>query len=264
MKRLYAITTIALARKVDSKGIDVLRKWSYTPKAPKRPVLTPLKGSTYAFKTKTAQMKWTQEFEGNIHYGLVGIRNTPGKTTVNSVPSDLEEFKNKWEKARPSQRVFISFTKLDFEHAIAVKQALDDQGYTTFIFLDKANGSPIVTAKEAGYFFATAENHFLIDTKNARRSRGVWFERALLGKYGKDSGDDVNPGRSQKPPPSPPPSGKNSGGDVNPRRLQIPPSDPPSPKIIITECTCYIYRNGILVKSFKILPGAMCGKRRCK
>jgi hypothetical protein len=233
----------SLAKKVDSKGIDVLRRWSDSSPSPReRPILAPLQEFTSASEAKTAQKLWMKDFKGNIHSFLVGIRDTHGRPTPMSirVPPDLEEFKHKWDEARPSQRVFISFARADFEHARAVKQALDDQGYTTFIYLGKAQGSPLVTANEAGHFFATAEHHFVIDTQNARRSSGVWFERALLGRYGKAPGGDVSHKGTPGRPPSPPPTGPN-----------------------VTRCTCKFYRNGILVNSRQILPGVMCGKQRC-
>jgi hypothetical protein len=122
IKRLFAITTISLAfyaplasgkildqasppyplldslaKKVDSKGIDVLRRWSHSSPSPReRPILAPLQEFTSASEAKTAQKLWMKDFKGNIQSFLVGIRDTHRRPTPNRnrVPPDLEEFGN--------------------------------------------------------------------------------------------------------------------------------------------------------------------------
>ncbi len=218
-----------LADEIHSKGIDVRRRWeTRSSTLGKRAVLTPLQGFMSSSEAETARTLWMQDFEGRIHSVLVGVKQKhPIRSGSTGAQPNLTKFKQAWERAPQSQRVFISFTRADAAYALDVKKALESRGFTTFVYLEGSNKAPTLTPKEAGHFFGTAGHHFVIDTQNARRSSGVWFEKALLGRYG----------RVVKPPP------------------------PPRSTVVI--CTCNTYRNGVLVSSREIPRGASCGGQVC-
>jgi hypothetical protein len=223
-----------LAPELHSKGIDVRRRWEAGPSAPgKRAVLTPLRGFISSSEAETARALWMQDFEGRIQSVLVGVKQEqPIHSKSTRAQLNLTEFKKAWERAPQSQRVFISFTRADAAYALDVKKSLTDRGFHTFVYLEGSNKAPTLTPREAGHFFGTAGHHFVIDTQNARRSSGVWFEKALLGRYGRAVSVNID----EQPPPSRP---------------------------AVFTCTCNTYRNGVLVSSVEIPRGATCGVEVC-
>jgi hypothetical protein len=237
----------ALVKELDSKEIDVVRRWDNKSPTPReRAILAPLKGFKSSAEAKASKTAWMKDFEGNIHSFLVGFKTD--STHLNKESTDFSTFTREWETIPKSKRIFISFTQVDAAYADTIKEALESKGYKTFIFLSSSHSSPFLTSQEAGHLFATAGHYFVIDTKNARNSPGVWFEKALLGRYGGSSPSDL--GGPGSPPHSPSP------------RPARPPSSP-SPTTEFIGCICKTFRNGRLINSFQIPPGAQCGKQIC-
>lgn len=237
----------ALADKIDSHGIDVARQWTATAKPGERPILAPLHSFTSAAEAKKSKTLWMRDFRGKIESVLLGIKDNKQQSAKNlsgQISRDPGAFKDVWEDVSKSQRVFISFTKVDATHAAKVKKALENIGYTTFIYLNGSQESPLVTPAEAGHFFATAGHHFVIDTKAARHSGGVWFEKALLGRYIA-------------------PADTNKQAVHKKKRRAINNPAPPSSSLTVGDCTCNTFRNGVLIRSSRIPVGASCGGQIC-
>jgi hypothetical protein len=291
MKRLFILTTIALAfctpfasgklldpnskpnaildaimKKIDPQGIDVLRNWdSNSPIPGKRVILAPLKGFESSAEVEKSKAAWMNDFEGDVHSFLAGYETK--STVLDKGLTDFTKFTRKWDMTPRPKRVFISFTQADVMYANNVKKALEGKGYKTFIFLSNPDqNNPLLKTKEAGHLFATAGHHFVIDSKNARKSSGVWFEQELLRRDGGSSSPDL--GRPDPPPPepnnppySPPPEGESPPYSPSSEPDSPPYSSPPSTKFI--GCICKKFRNNRLVNSYQIPPGARCGMQIC-
>lgn len=90
--------------------------------------------------------------------------------------SNVCEFVRKWTSTPPNQRIFIAFTKDDFNSAKKVADSLERAGYAVFLFMKGKDDKPWADPGMAGEVFAQAKHRFVIDTANARSSPGVAFE----------------------------------------------------------------------------------------
>jgi hypothetical protein len=62
---------------------------------------------------------------------------------------------------------------------VQIKEALEAKGYAAFIFTNSATGSPLYTPDRVGKLLVEADYHLVLDTPNARNSKGVWIEAAM-------------------------------------------------------------------------------------
>lgn len=85
-------------------------------------------------------------------------------------------FVQNWLTAERQSRVFLAFTKVDFDHALTVKKTLESQGYVVFIFLQGRSERAWAAPALVGEVFAQAAHRFVLDTQAARSSVGVAFE----------------------------------------------------------------------------------------
>ncbi|MBY2937942.1 hypothetical protein [Rhizobium leguminosarum] len=88
----------------------------------------------------------------------------------------LCKFVKSWINSDSDKRVFLAFTALDFAAADNVRRALEDEGYTVFVFLKGQSEQPWAGAAVVGEIFATAGHRLVLDTAAARGSAGVSFE----------------------------------------------------------------------------------------
>jgi hypothetical protein len=101
---------------------------------------------------------------------------TAVQTSSVSDVASASEFLAVWERTDPSRRVFVSFTRQDLPQARRVAAALRKAGYIPFTYLNETTGRIRYGADIVGRLFREAPHHLVIDTMNARRSRGVWLE----------------------------------------------------------------------------------------
>jgi hypothetical protein len=132
-----------------------------------------------------SRLTWASAFEKGVIGFIIAVPNrtspiNDAQTTcikdISELGSDICEFVFKWLAASPDERVFISFTKEDFDHASQVKEALEKAGYTAFLFLKGQDQKPWADPGMVGEVFAQAKFRIVVDSANARGSAGVALE----------------------------------------------------------------------------------------
>jgi hypothetical protein len=129
---------------------------------------------------------WAYAFDDGV-IGVLVATKVGGETSLDRKRRDCEagdaadaepcEFVVRWLAASQERRVFIAFTKSDFETAETVKRALERRGYVVFLFLKGKAEKPWFDPGLVGAVFAQARHRLVIDTKNSRGSEGVAFEK---------------------------------------------------------------------------------------
>ncbi len=128
---------------------------------------------------------WAAAFQHGVIGFIVAVPNAPSAISsaqascikdIALLGSDVCEFVRKWVSSPPDQRVFIAFTKDDFDSARQVAKSLEGAGYAVFLFLKGKDQKPWADPGMAGEVFAQANYRLVIDTANARSSAGVAFE----------------------------------------------------------------------------------------
>jgi hypothetical protein len=176
-------------RMLDLVKVDVVVGSASALETPEKPRLAALKG--YAPKAKDwgsfAKAAWPFAFAeghagvmfayrpGDVPKRLAKKKADCDRTTP---PEEVEacRFVKGWLGAEPEDRVFIAFTKEDFDSAAKVKSALEKSGYVVFMFLKGKNEQPWASPALVGEVFAQATHRLVIDTAAARGSPGVRFE----------------------------------------------------------------------------------------
>jgi hypothetical protein len=79
-------------------------------------------------------------------------------------------------ECRTRKRIFVAFTRGDFDAALAIKKSLEQGGLVVFVFLKGKNEAPWADPALVGEVFAQANHRLVIDTGSARGSEGVRFE----------------------------------------------------------------------------------------
>jgi hypothetical protein len=205
-----------------------------------RPQLARLGNFPIAAGSPEVSTYFKKHFEAGVFTDayLVAVHGGAGDNT----PLTSEtEFKVLWDSAPQDSRIFLSFTGTDIHYAEIVAVTLRAHGYTVFMYMNKSSQYPSVNSVEVGKYFKTAGGYLVLDSANARKSKGVRIEAiaymTLTGRIG-------------RPPPA-------SGATTAPRS----PPRGPSPLGGATSaivgfpcCKVCTYRNGILIG---------CGPREC-
>jgi len=159
--------------------------------------------------TSPPSAPWMRQFlEGAVGF-VAAVKPALPPTTA---PSTADEFMARWNAAPREKRVFLSFTSADAHHAQLAANALREQGYVTFTFLNAGDSAPRYDAGTVGSVFANAGHHFVVDTPNARKSHGVWLESLTLARL-----------------PNPPQSPRGPSGSTPPQPPDRPPGSPLPP-----------------------------------
>ena len=140
---------------------------------------------------------WMREFETGMSGFVGGVKAPDHASELVTGARTQESFLIEWNKASSDHRVFLSFTSEDKAHAHAVAKALEDAGYVTFVFLRASDERPTFDAAFVGRMFAEAGHRMVIDTSNARESKGVWFEARIARGNRPPDGD--HPGSPSSP-----------------------------------------------------------------
>jgi len=132
------------------------------------------------------QQSWEYGFGNGIVGVIVAVPRTSAPPNLQQKveacrppkPEEIQtcEFVEGWVSALPEQRVFIAFTREDFDAAQRAKKALEEAGYHVFVFLRGKHDEPWAEPAFVGEVFATAGHRLVIDTVSARGSEGVRFE----------------------------------------------------------------------------------------
>lgn len=118
---------------------------------------------------------WEEQFRAGFVAGMAALQ------TKTSNPTN-SEFWAEWHATNPEKRVFISFTRADRNAAGLVAQALKSEGYVVFTYLDASEERPWAQPDDVGRFYASAGQHLVIDSSNARGSPGVLVEFQELAR----------------------------------------------------------------------------------
>lgn len=168
-----------LERELDKRGVDIRRGLATDQnRVGTRPQLarlqnlpiqsTPIDSEPYNFEKHFRSGAFTESV-------LVAVGKAPEPVAL-----DAERFKQVWEVASKESRLFVSFSGKDLNYALRVSEALQAQGYATFLYKNEL-GKLGFNAVDVGRFFSEAGGHLVIDTPAARRSAAVGAEaRALL------------------------------------------------------------------------------------
>ena len=164
---------------LEAHGLDYLTSWDSgeARELPSKPTLSHLDGFPSA--TPISETKpWMREFVAGTANGaaLLAYRGKAPKTAAH------KDFTSRWFQADASRRVFISFTRSDYASAEAVRRILESRGYNVFTYIESEDQDPPFSPYEVGRLFDSAGSHFVIDSINARKSDGIYFEAALTSQ----------------------------------------------------------------------------------
>lgn len=183
----------SIGKMLEASGLDYLTSWqSQEARAlPPRPTLSPLVGFPSA-KPNRETKPWMREFIAGTANGaaLLAYSGKVPKT------DSINDFTSRWFEADASKRVFISFTRSDYEAAKAVRSILKRRGYHVFTYVESESQDPPFSPYEVGGLFDSAGSHFVIDSLNARNSEGVYFEAALTSQLQRPSIDGPLKGKT--------------------------------------------------------------------
>jgi hypothetical protein len=163
----------AVAKALDARGMDVgSGDTSHVP-LEGRPRVALLSEMRSDLGNNARRSDWEAQFEsGSVGFIVAVETANPGAAKTEG------EFRAEWDKAPKDRRVFLSYTSADSDKAEVVARVLHAEGYLTFTFLNEA-GKSRYPVEIAGEMFRGAGHRFVVDTSNARNSRGVQFEAEL-------------------------------------------------------------------------------------
>jgi hypothetical protein len=218
-------------------GVSVRTQWSSRKVTPSRPTLAPLRGFPVTNDASLGSQKFSELFNAGAFQEAALVAVNDGQI-VDTHPRQTV-FEQRWKSANKARRVFISFSKADIETAKTVRNVLERNGYTCFMYINETGKRPWTNSVKVGQFFKNAGTHLVIDSKAARRSAGVQLEAQAL---------NVVEGRAPRPSTS-----KTTVGQTS------KPSKPAKTKESSYPC-CKLctYRNGVLIGCGPVTCGVQC------
>lgn len=168
-----------IAQPLHEQGIDVVQDWKSNVSTKGRPVLAPLANYDKITRAEFSQhlTKWDYEFNR-----FLAAYNRNDIDMLLCIPAgESGSKKEKWDRAAPEKRVFISFARED--HAIAenIRSILEKQGFEVFTFLEGLGAE--TEASMIAHYMATAKTRLVIDTEISRTKWGVLSEALANAKY---------------------------------------------------------------------------------
>jgi hypothetical protein len=185
---------------LDERGIDTILGETAKFPSDQRPRLAPLAGFTVEKADFTASNStvgktdfssdrtWAHAFEEGAAGALFAVKRGSGESIVEQATArcasekdaaDIRacEFVAQWRNAGKERRIFVAFTRSDFEIAERVKDALEKEGYLVFLYLQGRSEAPWAEPGLVGAIFVQAGHRLVIDTKHSRGSEGVAIEQ---------------------------------------------------------------------------------------
>ena len=178
-----------LAEPLERAGIDVIlgAAADFPPAA--RPRAASLSGYVPRERDWASflQGAWVEAFDEGVVGAVLGVRNagqvSPAERQKLQCEQDLAirataecDFILEWLAAPSENKVFVAFTRSDFEHAAAIRAALEERGFLVFTYLKDAAGAPWADPDVVGELFAQSAHRLVVDSVAARGSAGVAFE----------------------------------------------------------------------------------------
>jgi hypothetical protein len=163
-----------IAPQLELLGINVMQDWNSKVAFDNRaPIIAPL--LDYPAKRQDPKFKerWDKDLERGLVQGFAAVKY------ANEIPQ--KDFPTVWKKTRKEKRVFVSFTRADVDLANSFCKILEGQGYKPFTYIK--DGVIGQSYTEVGEIMTMAGQHFVIDTRNARSSKGVIAEALFHSAY---------------------------------------------------------------------------------
>ncbi len=189
----------ALEIPLHDRGIDVVAGNTASFRLGSRPRVAPLSGMpTVNSPADWSSRPWMKDFRDGAAGLLAGAKSSRGRRAASA-----DDFLTAWRSTPRDKRVFISFTAKDISAAEEAADALAAKGYVAFVFIKSSSPKPAYDAALVGRIFSEAGHHYVIDTRNARESAGVWLEASLAKRF---NGPDKSGNAGSRPPPKPRPA----------------------------------------------------------
>jgi len=190
----------ALETPLHKRGVDVVAGNTRSFKLGSRPRLAPLTGMPTANPPSDWNSRpWMKSFRDGAAGFVAGAKSGGGRRAASA-----NDFLTAWSRASRDRRVFISFTAKDVRAAEAAADALAAKGYVAFVFLKSSMPKPAYDTALVGRMFGEAGHRYVVDTRNARASAGVWLEASMAKRFnGRESSSGSRGGN--RPPPKPRP-----------------------------------------------------------
>lgn len=165
---------------LDRYKIDVLANWKGVgPEKITRTTIAPLNGdypisnelkekSTGSLESLSSTLE--QEIRSGALGGVVANENL---SLSKNIP-----FLKRWGNEK-GKRIFISFTRKDLKEAAILRRVLRKHGYIAFTYLNSI-GNVQYSPRKVGELLQTADHVLIIDTKAARKSKGIYIESKIL------------------------------------------------------------------------------------
>lgn len=118
--------------------------------------------------------EWMREFEKGAIGATIAVQ-AAGPGTL-SEPTTLGQLKELTSNVHPSKWVFLAFAREDAGTASSVKRSLETCDFRVFTYIENSSATPRAPPAELGRFFRRAGLRLVLDSENARRSKGVNFE----------------------------------------------------------------------------------------
>jgi hypothetical protein len=176
------------ADNLDAAGVDVVMGIASTLPLSSRPRLASLRGyapTRHDWGAFTRQA-WPLAFERGVAGVMFAVQANALPTNITRKKFECDtatgeetepcKFVNDWLSAEPDKRIFVAFTRDDFDAALAIKKSLEETGFVVFVFLKGKNEAPWADPALVGEVFAQAAHRLVIDSASARGSEGVKFE----------------------------------------------------------------------------------------
>lgn len=179
-----------LSEELDKAGIDVIQGKASSFPSGLPPRLTSLDGfigskKNWGSKSPLAiAVAFSHGFLGGIFAFKTDDSESHRKTVDGCFKYYVGEeasichFVRDWLSKPKDQRVFIAFTREDFDTAHIIARTLEREGYFTFMYLKGKADLPWTDPRMTGAVFASAGVRLVLDTPNARSSDAVQVEEA--------------------------------------------------------------------------------------
>lgn len=158
-------------------SVPVRSEWTEKTKrtAPSRPTLAPLQG----FPARPSERRSAMSFFRRNAFddgALIALRTSNPKRAQRNWP-------RAWNRAAPSDRVYIAFALGDLAAIEKVRRRLEAKGYACTLYIPGRKGR-WSNALEVGPYYRNAGHRLVLDSTTARSRRGVRIEQQAARRDG--------------------------------------------------------------------------------
>jgi hypothetical protein len=171
-----------IALLLDKVGIDVCSCEGRAPgERPRVELLSDIRPARFSLARFSLGKAFRKELRKELSRGSIGRLFVLPASFADAKAAETQ-FRFDWNQAPKEARVFISFARPNLPDANKVKEALESNRYTVFMYLNEEGKRPKYTPEFTDEMFSSAGNYLLLDTADAQMSRGIELERIALEK----------------------------------------------------------------------------------